>query len=157
MRVSWLWLVVLCSGCPTTVSPDAGNDAPAPVDAFISDAFISDALISDAPTSDAGPGSGASCAPSSTLSYENFGRTFFRTNCTPCHSSANVGAARRGAPASRNFDTLAEIQAQAQRIDTQAAAGPSRINTFMPFSTASVFPTEMDRRQLGEWLSCGAP
>lgn len=148
MRASWLWLVVLCSGCPTAVAPDAGSDTPAPVDA---------ALVSDAPTADAGPGSGATCSPTSTLTYENFGRAFFTTNCTTCHSVANVGAARRGAPASRNFDTQAEIQMQAERIDTQAAAGPSRINTLMPFSTASAFPTELERRQLGEWLACGAP
>ena len=148
MRASWWWLVVLCSGCPTAVSPDAGSDATSAVDA---------AVVSDATVSDAGPGSGAGCGPASTLTYDNFGRAFFTTNCTPCHSSANVGAARRGAPASRNFDTLADIQAQSERIDTQAAAGPSRVNMLMPFVTASVFPTEMERRQLGEWLACEAP
>jgi hypothetical protein len=42
-----------------------------------------------------------------------------------------------------------------EHIDEQAAAGPDHVNTSMPPSGPR--PSEAERRQLGEWLACGAP
>jgi len=49
---------------------------------------------------------------------------------------------------------LAQIRSNKDVIDRSAAAGPKAVNTFMPQS-GSV--PEAERRQLGEWLACGAP
>ena len=93
-----------------------------------------------------GDPTGSTCPDDSTLTYANFGQAFFRTNCLSCHSSSG--------PESPKFDTLAQIQGNTGDIDRAAAAGPSAVNTYMPES-GSV--SEAERRQLGEWLACGAP
>ena len=99
-----------------------------------------------------GKGSGAVCPPGSTLTYENFGRTFMQTYCTRCHASALMGDARKGAPADHNFDTLSQIRFFADHIDGRAAAGPSSVTTSMPPDDTK--PSEENRRKLGEWLAC---
>lgn len=91
-----------------------------------------------------GGGSGATCPTNSTLTYDNFGRQFFATYCDRCHAAGTRPA----------LNTLAQIQANSTAIDSSAAAGPSAVNTTMPESGAA--PTEAQRRQLGEWLACGA-
>jgi hypothetical protein len=53
-----------------------------------------------------GKPSGATCPNGSTLTYANFGQSFMTTYCMSCHDSAKSGAARNGAPAFHDFDTL---------------------------------------------------
>lgn len=125
--------LVLLSGCAPTSAP---LDAASPVDG--------------------GRGSGAACPEGSTLTYESFGRTFFDTYCTRCHASDLTGPSRMGAPVDHDFDMLVEIQEHAVHIDQQAAIGPNRANRFMPPSGMPI-PGDEERRQLGEWLACGAP
>ncbi|HZA51573.1 MAG TPA: c-type cytochrome [Myxococcaceae bacterium] len=98
---------------------------------------------------------GATCPTSSTLTYQSFGQGFMATYCTRCHSSSVTGTARQGAPVGINFDTLEGIRASAVTTDSHAAAGPNGINADMPPSSPA--PSEAERRQLGEWLACGAP
>lgn len=102
-----------------------------------------------------GDGSGATCPQGSTLTYANFGQAFMDSYCLRCHSSTLTGGGRIGAPANINFDTQAEIQALAELIDEEAAAGPDNVNTDMPPSAPR--PTQDERLKLGEWLACGAP
>jgi len=106
-------------------------------------------------TSSAGP-SGAACAEGSTLDYDCFARGFFESYCVRCHASTLTGAARNGAPPDVNLDSRAAITpAIAARVDRVAAAGPTRINTFMPLSGPA--PSDEERDRLGEWIACGAP
>jgi hypothetical protein len=106
----------------------------------------------DPPTAE-GP-SGAECQADSTLTYGNFAADFFSSYCIRCHDSALSGADRNGAPGNRNYDTLSGlVETGSMLIDQAAAAGPSRINTFMPPSAPR--PSDAERRQLGEWLAWG--
>ena len=98
--------------------------------------------------------SGATCPPDSSLTYENFGGDFFSKYCTRCHSATLTGEARHSAPTGRNYDTREEVQADIGEIDEEAAAGPNSVNTGMPKDAP--FPTDDERRMLGEWLACGA-
>ena len=59
------------------------------------------------------------------------------------------------APADHNFDTLIEIQGLAEHIDGMAGIGPDSTNEIMP--TDDPKPADDERRQLAEWLACGAP
>jgi uncharacterized membrane protein len=95
-----------------------------------------------------GPGdpTGSTCPTESTLTYANFGQTFMQTHCLSCH--------RAGGSESPTLETIDQIRAHSDVIDRSAAAGPSAVNTYMP-EGASV--PEAERRQLGEWLACGAP
>jgi len=95
------------------------------------------------------------CPTPQTLSYENFGQQFFATYCQTCHASTVTGAARKGAPGDHVFDQVQDIQLLSEHIDEYAAAGPAAVNTVMPPEGPK--PTEAERRQLGEWLACGAP
>lgn len=92
------------------------------------------------------------CSPGGALTYESFGKPFLNRYCTRCHSTAVTGDARQSAPADHNFDTLEDVLAMAEHIDTNAAGGPAALNTTMPPS--GPFPTEAERRRLGEWLAC---
>jgi hypothetical protein len=60
-----------------------------------------------------------------------------------------------GAPSDHTFDMKQDIQLLSEHIDELAAAGPDAVNIEMPPDGAK--PTEAERRQLGEWLACGAP
>jgi hypothetical protein len=87
------------------------------------------------------------CPPEGTeLRYDTFGRGFFASYCDRCHTSAT-----NGAPASFQFDTIDKIRSHRERIFIRAA-GP---NTTMPPGRSD--PPEVDRDQLAEWLTCGAP
>ncbi len=97
-----------------------------------------------------GAGSGATCPAGGTaLTYAGFAASFFDTYCTSCHGTPPSN----GAPAHADFTTLAAIQDHAHLIDAKAAAG-TRVNTVMPPGGG---PSVAERRQLGEWLACGAP
>ncbi|HEY3254169.1 MAG TPA: cytochrome c [Polyangiaceae bacterium] len=95
-----------------------------------------------------GPGdaTGSTCPTDSTLTYASFGEPFFSKYCLSCH--------RAGGPQSPTLGTLDQIRANKDVIDRSAAAGPKAVNTYMP--DGSSVP-EAERRQLGEWLACGAP
>lgn len=95
------------------------------------------------------------CPTDSTLTYENFGKQFMDTYCVDCHDSAKTGSARHGAPAFHDYDTVLGVRQTIDHVDEYAAAGPNAVNTIMPEDDPR--PTEAERQQLGEWLSCGAP
>lgn len=102
---------------------------------------------------DTGP-TGATCPTGSSLTYENFGKTFMDTYCTRCHSSTLSGAARQDAPAGHDYNNASGIVADAKNIDAWAGSGPDRTNTEMPPNGTK--PTDAERKQLSEWLACGA-
>ena len=102
-----------------------------------------------------GQPSGATCPPTQTLTYQNFGQEFFAKYCLSCHSTQLTGSARNYAPVHHNFDTLELIRQQIEDIDRGTAAGPNSSNHIMP--NLPPFPTHAERVQLGEWLACGAP
>ncbi|MFO0608503.1 MAG: hypothetical protein U0324_35385 [Polyangiales bacterium] len=91
-------------------------------------------------------GTGSTCPTNSTLTYDNFGRNFFSRYCDSCH-----GTGGRTRP---SLASVTEIRARVSSVDQEAAAGPDNVNTSMP--EGSPAPTEAERRQLGEWLACGA-
>ena len=101
-----------------------------------------------------GAPTGSVCPAGSSLTYQSFGKQFFQDFCTRCHAGALKGAARQGAPDDHTFDTREQIAGETEHVDTAAAAGASAVNTRMPPSSPA--PTEAQRRQLGEWLACGA-
>lgn len=94
-----------------------------------------------------GKATGATCPSDSTLSYDNFGKSFFAANCLACHNAQQAGDGY-------DFSTLANIQGAATDIDHVAAAGPDATNTEMPEGGSLSLE---QRTQLGEWLACGAP
>jgi hypothetical protein len=91
-----------------------------------------------------GEATGSTCPSDSTLTYATFGQAFFQGHCLSCHTRTE----------SPTLSTLEQIRANSSKIDRAAAAGPNAVNTYMP-ETGSV--SEAERRQLGEWLACGAP
>lgn len=95
------------------------------------------------------------CPTTQTLTYANFGQTFFESYCQGCHASTVTGAARKGAPADHVFDQVEDIRLLTDHIDELAAAGPAGVNTVMPPEDPR--PSQAERQQLGEWLACGAP
>lgn len=103
----------------------------------------------------AGSASGAVCSTTATATYENFGRDFFDQYCLRCHSETLSGPDRNGAPPEHNFDTVGLIHNQRLLIDAQAAIGPDHENRDMP--PTGPFPTDEERRILGEWLACHTP
>lgn len=103
-----------------------------------------------------GPPTQSECPPGgSSLTYDSFGRTFMEDYCTRCHHSERRGAARNGAPSFHDYDTVFGVRATDDHIDETTASGPAATNTSMP--PDGPMPTLEERRQLGEWLACGAP
>ncbi len=135
MLVTMAVLAVACGPGPTPADPDAGPERMR--------------------TSRVGP-SMAACPPMSTLTYESFGEAFFTEYCTRCHASTlTTPTARSGAPPGYDFDTHAGVMMHLAAIDAVAAAGPMRINVFMPLGMP--VPSDAERDLLGEWIACGAP
>lgn len=102
-----------------------------------------------------GPPTESTCPPSSTLTYNNFGKPFMDAYCNRCHSSELTGEERQGAPSFHDFDSLFGIKAVSDHIDQTTAAGPAATNDGMPPN--GPFPTLDERKQLGEWIACGMP
>jgi hypothetical protein len=102
-----------------------------------------------------GPPTESICPTPSTLTYENFGRTFMESYCTRCHSSELVGEDRMGAPSFHDFDTLFGIKAVSEHVDETTASGPASTNDSMPPDGDK--PTLAERQMLGEWIACGMP
>ncbi len=90
------------------------------------------------------------CPDDNQLTVENFGGPFILTHCTGCHHSSLPASERAMAPVDVNFDDLALVRAQADRI--WARSGDHN-QTMPPVGP----PPEEDRTRLGEWLACGAP
>jgi uncharacterized membrane protein len=107
------------------------------------------------PEEEEGPASGATCPENSTLTWDSFGKTFMESYCTRCHATSVTGSARQGAPSDHNFESAELVRMQIEHIDETTAAGPGAVNTAMPIGSPT--PTEAERKQLGEWLACGAP
>jgi|HubBroStandDraft_6_1064221.scaffolds.fasta_scaffold638346_2 hypothetical protein len=103
---------------------------------------------------DNGLATNATCPTSNAPTYGSFGQTFFTTYCIGCHSANSAN--RNGAPNNINFDTEAEIKAQAADIDSEAASGPDATNTDMPELDGPVksAPTMPQRVMLGQFLAC---
>ena len=102
-----------------------------------------------------GPSSGSTCPSDSTLTYENFGMQFFADYCTRCHSTMPENGTRSGAPRGLDWDQIDVVREYTMQIDKMAAAGPDATNTGMP--PRDPRPSVAERRNLGEWLACGAP
>ena len=65
-------------------------------------------------TDSADTGDTADCSAAPEVTWEGWAQGFFRTYCASCHSASAPD--RHGAPEDLNFDTLAEVQAQAAAI-----------------------------------------
>ncbi len=105
-----------------------------------------------------GPPTETPCPPTSTITYENFGRAFMEDFCVNCHSSTKVGEERMGATKDHDFDTLLGIRQVANHIDQTAGIGPASANRNMPpADSEQEKPADSDRERLAEWISCGAP
>ena len=102
----------------------------------------------------ADPSTGAHCPSTRAPTYAGFGRAFFASYCTGCHSAASRD--RHGAPSGIDFDDEAHVKYFAHAIDIEAAAGPDSVNTDMPDMTGPVHaaPTLAERETLGEFLAC---
>lgn len=103
-----------------------------------------------------GPPTASVCPPTSTLTYDNFGKGFMESYCTRCHATDLVGADRHGAPSFHDFDTVFGVRAVREHIDETTASGPAATNTSMP-NDDGASPTLAERKLLGEWLACDAP
>lgn len=103
-----------------------------------------------------GPPTGATCPPTSTLSYANFGQAFMENYCTRCHSSTLTGAARNGATVDHDFDSKIGVLRVYDHIDEAAGAGPDATNDQMPPDDGAK-PSLAERQMLAEWLACGVP
>ena len=101
-----------------------------------------------------GSPTGSECPTSNAPTYGSFGKVFFDTYCTECHS-VNSNA-RHDAPSDMNFDTEEEIRQHAGDIDEEAAFGPKAKNSDMPDLGTAVKtpPTDEERALLGQFLAC---
>lgn len=84
-----------------------------------------------------------------TINYHTVGQPFLRTYCTSCHSAQLDGAARFGAPANVNLDTLRDARNFAARIRARSLDS----NTMPP--TGGIQPYE--KELIAQWLDCGTP
>ena len=91
-------------------------------------------------------GSGASstgieelaCSPTSTLTYENYGKAAIMSACMSCHDTESPRLGTQAAIQSRT----SELLDVAVYTDAMPEDGTMTIE---------------ERRMLGEWLACGAP
>jgi uncharacterized membrane protein len=106
---------------------------------------------------DEGGGDEVQCPSGGTqLTEQNFGRAFLDTYCTRCHSSTLTGPARNGAPEGFNWDLIDSVREHADPMNEEAGANADgSVNRDMPLNDPR--PTDAERRQLSEWLACGAP
>jgi hypothetical protein len=82
--------------------------------------------------------------------WGSYAMGFFATYCTRCHSTANVGAARNGAPDGYNWDDQATVNAHLAEI--RDAVG---VSNFMPFNPPD--PTCGERQRIVRWIDAAAP
>jgi cytochrome c5 len=162
-KLGWLLACFLTAGvtgmaCDDDNSADSGHDADhsATHDAEHSDTH--DATAGSGGEHDhnamVGPLTGATCPTDNKPTYDNFGKKFMDDYCLRCHSSSKTGAARTGAPADHNFDSILDIQLLAAHIDQMAGSGPDATNTKMPPTDPK--PSMEERQKLSQWMACGA-
>ncbi len=85
------------------------------------------------------------CPPGgTTLTYDNFGLGFFSRHCSGCHGGVDGHSAR-------SFTSVDLIRAQKERVFANAT-GPNP-----PMPPGPDDPSDLERKQLAEWLSCDAP
>jgi hypothetical protein len=88
----------------------------------------------DSPQSDAGLADAATVnCGSIQLTYANFGKAFLTKYCNACHSFTQ----------------------QDMQTDPTLFIDVAVTSTYMPIS--SILPTSVERMDLGNWLTCGAP
>lgn len=95
----------------------------------------------------AAPQDSGRCHRDPPLTYENFGRGLMERHCAGCHSSLLPEGQRNLAPMGVDLDTWAGVQKWADRIQARSTGE----NPTMPPGGG---PTELERSQLAEWLSC---
>jgi hypothetical protein len=129
-----LWLIALLSGCETI---EAGKYAPDP-------------NYPDMGGSDSGdPDGGAiDCEDEAAVSWINFGQGFFIENCFGCHHAETPD--RYGAPEEILFSHVDDVWDQKGMV-LMVSAGA---NPTMPPNGGT---TDLDRRKLEIWLTCGEP
>jgi hypothetical protein len=88
-------------------------------------------------------GTGATCPSDSTLTYATFGQPFMTKYCVSCHGRTRP-----------SLSTQSQVKQNANAVMLTSASGPSGTNTFMPQDQDV---PDAERKQLGEWLACGAP
>jgi uncharacterized membrane protein len=86
----------------------------------------------------------ATCPPNTTLKYADFGKPFVDKYCAQCHGG---GQSQGGI----SLEGVGNVQKNKAAMYKEAAAD----NTSMPPS-GSTKPTADERKQLGDWLACGA-
>ena len=91
-----------------------------------------------------GPGAPSCPDGGTTLTYANFGAAFINVYCVQCH-----GPARTEKGIALNTASLVRSHADVCTL----AAG---VGTSMP-PAQSAAPTADERKDLAQWLSCGAP
>ncbi len=84
------------------------------------------------------------CPPGNKLTYDNFGKDFFASYCVRCHGGPNGYS-------SRALNTVESIRASRERIFANA------IGDNPPMPPGPDDPPEHLRRDLADWLACGAP
>ena len=94
---------------------------------------------------------GVDCSMS-TVTYTNFGESFFSNHCLECHDSAKSGSDRNDAPDDVNFNSLEMVEMHSSRVRARAGTGSS-----MPPSSAGSTPSQSERDMLAEWIECGLP
>lgn len=70
------------------------------------------------------------------------------TKCSTCHSSQVSSAARKGAPASINFDTEAAANAKAEDAASEVNGGD------MPPAGSGISLSEAEKQALYKWALC---
>jgi hypothetical protein len=96
------------------------------------------------------PPTSITCANGTYLTYNNFGGAFLNNYCTSCHHSQIPAEDRQGAPLEANFDSAYLAQVWRASIILKAIG---EAPTMPPSQSV---PTQ-ERRELSEWLNCGAP
>lgn len=102
-----------------------------------------------------GDETGATCVPDTALTYENFGKEFMTQYCVRCHASNLSGAARQGAPADHDLDSLPAIRGIREHVDQTAGASDTVTNDTMP--PDGLKPSPQERKDLATWIACDLP
>ena len=83
--------------------------------------------------------------------YASFAAPFFTSYCIACHSTANTGDARMGAPPGRNWDDESSVRMYLMEMRFWVG----EINV-MPLGEGPK-PTCDERRRLVRWIDAAAP
>jgi uncharacterized membrane protein len=122
----------------------------------VSQKLIALGLVAACAGTDEGVFTESVCPPTDPPTYATFGQVFMESYCTECHDAAKTGAMRQDAPATIDFDTLAQLRMWTSQIDKQAAFGPAAMNRLMPpaGNPRPTEPSDDERRRLGEFIAC---